>query len=84
MTQKKKRAKGMFIISKVLNCNLTIAKKVTKCLLDKGTIETLELIDQLLPDINCYGKTIEYGDGSSYTVIMVNNVNLSELFWEKV
>lgn len=84
MTQKKKRAKGMFLISKVLNCNLTIAKKVTKCLLDKGTIETLELINKLLPNVNCYGEAIEYGDDGSYTVIMVNNVNLSELFWEKV
>lgn len=84
MTQKKRRAKGMFIISKILNCNLTIAKKITKCLLDKGTIETLELIDQMLPDINCYGETVEYGDDGSYTVIMVDNTNLSELFWEKV
>ena len=84
MTQKKKRAKGMFIISKILKCNLTIAKKVTKSLLHRGTIETLELINKLLPDINCYGETIKYGDDGSYTIIMVDNINLSELFWEKV
>ena len=84
MTQKKKRAKGMFIIAKILKCNLTIAKKVTKCLLYKGTIETLELINELLPEINCYGETIEYGDDGSYTIIKVDNTNLSELFWEKV
>ncbi len=83
MTQKKRRAKGMFIISKILNCNLTIAKKVAKSLLDRGTIETLELINQILPETNCYGETVGYGDGS-YTVIMVNNINLSQLFWEKV
>ena len=84
MTQKKKRAKGMFVVSKALGCNLTVAKKITKCLLNQGTIETLELINQLLPDINCYGETIEYGDDGSYTIIKVDNTNLSELFWEKV
>ena len=84
MTRKKRRSKGMFVISKTLNCNLTIAKKITKCLLNNGTIEALELIGELLPNINCYGETIKYGDDGSYTVIMVDNTNLSELFWEKV
>lgn len=79
MTQKKRIAKGTFITSRILKCNLTIAKKVTKCLLNRGTIETFELIDDLLPTLNCW---INYECG--YAKIIVNNKNFSDLFWEKV
>ena len=84
MTQKKRVAKGMFIVSKALGCNLTIAKKITKSLLNQGTLEALDLIDQLIPDNNCYGETIEYGDDGSYTVIIAGDKNLSKLFWSKI
>ena len=79
MTRKKRIAKGMFITSKILNCNLTIAKKVTKCLLNRGTIETFDLISDLLPTLNCC-----IDDGCGYAKIIVDNKNFSDLFWEKV
>lgn len=79
MTQKKRIAKGTFITSRILKCNLTIAKKVTKCLLNRGTIETFDLISDLLPILNCW-----IDDGCGYAKIIIDNKNFSDLFWEKV
>lgn len=79
MTQKRRRAKGTFITSKILGCNLTIAKKVTKCMLNNGTYETFEVIENLLPALNCW-----IDDGCGYAKIIVGNKNFSDLFWEKV
>ena len=82
MTQKRRRAKGTFITSKILGCNLTIAKKITKSMLNKGAYEayeTFELIENLLPALNCW-----IDDGCGYAKIIVGNKNFSDLFWEKV
>lgn len=79
MTQKKRRAKGTFITSKILKCNLTIAKKITKSMLNKGTYEAFELIGELLPTLDCWIDT-----GWGYAKIIVDGRNFSDLFWEKV
>ena len=80
MTNKKRRTRATMLLKKTFNLPISTAKKLAKTFLNTGFIDT-DVVWDMLADKNIKVITDNWWDDDAKTTIMVDGIDLGNLFW---